>query len=289
MGLIQETHWFSFGECSVKVEERGPSSDSRGILLFLHGRLGAAHCWSPLLEKLARDFRCLVLHFPGCGGVNGSVAVAHRPLSLFDCVTLVKQLIHRLVSDESEVILVGHDHGGLIAQLYGAQVRGKIGGLVLINSSSLTVDCRLKLRCWGWSVRRKFHRLLKSCSWKEENYQKILEESWSNLEDRSLLFEAIGEIESSWPGVHERRYWMEQLRQIQCPSLLLWGGLDQLNLAEEGIQLWKALPNADYFEERVGHWPQLEDPEWVATKIREFIFKLGLKCRINPVQKSLLR
>lgn len=287
MGLIQETHWFSFGECSVKIDERGPSSGSRGVLLFLHGRLGGGNCWTPLLEKLERDFRCLVIHFPGCEGRSGSVAIGDSPLTLFDCVILVNQLIHRLVGDESEVILVGHDHGGLIAQLYVTQFQDKIGGYVLINTSLLMTDCRLKSRCWGWSLRRKFHQLLKVCSWKEQNFQNLLEEPWNDLIDRGLLLEAISKIESSWPGIHERRYWMEQLCKIQSPALLLWGSRDQLNLSEEGIQLWKALPNADYFEENIGHWPQLEDPAWVATKIREFVFRLGLNCRINPVRKSL--
>lgn len=298
MSSIQETHWFSFGECSVEIDEKVPTASiSRGTLFFLHGRFGNGACWRPLLDRLSHDFRCIVIHFPGCAGLTRSAAVVHRPLSLFDTVELVMQAIRRFASSDSKVILVGHDYGGLVAQLCGIQVETKVAGLVLINSSHLMGGSRLKTRCWGMGLRRRFRRLLRHSSLKKsekkseksENFQNLLNEQWLHHGDRVSLIQVIREIEHSWPNVYERRYWMDELRRKCSPALLLWGGLDELNSPEEGIQLWKALPVADYFEDNTGHWPQLEDPEWVATKIREFAFHLGLKDQPNLVRRSLLQ
>jgi|GEM_PF-2332117 len=290
MSSIQETHWFSFGKCSVEIDEKGPTASiSRGTLFFLHGRFGNGACWRPLLDRLSRDFRCIMIHFPGYAGLERSAVVEHRPLSIFDTVDLVLQVISRFAASDSKIILVGHDYGGLIAQLCGVQSETKVAGMVLINSSHLMGGSRLKSCCWGLGLRRRFQQLLRHCAWKSENFQNLLKEQWLHRGDRMSLIEAIREIEHSWPQVHERRYWMDEVRQKSSPALLLWGGLDELNSPEEGIQLCKALPTADYFEDNTGHWPQLEDPEWVTTKIREFVFHLGLKDQPNRVRKSLLQ
>lgn len=289
MNSIQETHWFSFGECSVAVEEKGPSHGSRGILFFIHGRFGTGACWGPLLEQLKDDYRCFVIHLPGCGGMSRSVAIQHHPLTLLDCVELVMQVLKYFVPEGFRAILVGHDSGGVIVQLCGARLDPRVEGLVLINSANLISDSRLKIYCLGWGARMRFYRLLQACVWKgdqESDARRLLEEPWESRADRIALLEAIREIQGSWPRAQERRFWMEEIRKIHFPILMLWGVRDEFNSPQEAIKLWKLLPIADFFETHAGHWPHLEDPEWVAIKIREYQFRLSLKYPVNRAQRS---
>jgi pimeloyl-ACP methyl ester carboxylesterase len=83
-------------------------------------------------------------------------------------------------------------------------------------------------------------------------------------------------FEVSWPGPFERQHWREELRKCSVPVLLLWGTRDPLNETERALKMVRELPEAYFFENEIaGHWPNLDDPDWVSDKILEFTFRLA--------------
>jgi pimeloyl-ACP methyl ester carboxylesterase len=62
------------------------------------------------------------------------------------------------------------------------------------------------------------------------------------------------------------------LQRIRAPTLLIWGGMDNLFGARDRCSLQKALPQAEVrLFEKLGHNAYWEDPRAVASAINAFL------------------
>lgn len=96
-------------------------------VLFLHGLLMGAGLWDPVTGLLDDEFQCVVPVLP-----LGAHPAALRPdadLSAAGLGRLVGDFIDAL--DLRDVVLVGNDTGGAIAQVVAARHPDRLGGLVL--------------------------------------------------------------------------------------------------------------------------------------------------------------
>lgn len=287
-------HHFSFGDCYIRVEEGGPDDgsesggpflSSRGekCLFFLHGRFEHTEMWRPVINALIARFRCFMIDLPGFGH---SFSVRDRGLSLLEQAHLVQQLILRFRRQHDQVILVGHDTGGGIAQLcavqYG-QAAGGLAGLVLVSSSVLHEPPQgLNPGWFGLSARWKLIRLLNQSGYVRPEWEEALVAPWFIHSSRRSLIRAWRALEESWPGYFERQFWRGELQRLELPVLLLWGGHDALNEPEKGRRLVQSLRDAHFYvNSRVGHWPSLEDPQWVVSKLQEFAFRAAPRADIS--------
>jgi pimeloyl-ACP methyl ester carboxylesterase len=66
--------------------------------------------------------------------------------------------------------------------------------------------------------------------------------------------------------------WAGALEQTDKPLLFVWGDADPVSGEHMIAEVRRRVPSARV-ESRpdVGHYPQLEDPAWVATTLREFL------------------
>jgi pimeloyl-ACP methyl ester carboxylesterase len=263
---------------------RLPADSKRETLFFLHGRLATGESWEPLIDQLPH-FRCIFLDFPGSGE---SFVVDQRGPSFMEAVELCAQVFEHFLRPGERGILIGQDVGGLIALLCASRFKEKVAGVVLLNSVHL-LDSGLAPGCSGWSggrlwgwlgaclgswkIRKQFQKLLALSSLKNPALPALLGKLWESRGHRESRIAAIRSISDSWPGPFERRFWAQEVRSLSCPVLLLWGAQDELNPLSKGLDLLKLLPHGDFYQDGCGHWPQLENPDWVAGKIREFLFR----------------
>ena len=108
---------------TVRVAEQGTGP----VVVFVHGALVDGRLWSPVVERLAADARCVVPDLP-----LGSHRRAMKPdadLTPPGLARLVAELLERL--DLRDVTLVGNDTGGAISQLVAAHHPERLGRLVL--------------------------------------------------------------------------------------------------------------------------------------------------------------
>jgi pimeloyl-ACP methyl ester carboxylesterase len=287
---MRQDHWFSFKDSCVSVIENNPSASRKfkHALFFLHGRFGDAEMWQPLIEGLAPQFRCVNLDFPGFGR---SFLSQGRPFSLLEYASLVHELIQKFTLTEEKAILVGHDFGGGIAQLCTIKSPRKVAALVLINSAGLTRSFdKMSTRFQGWFVRRKLKQMLNQAEFMAPHLKAALNYPWGELSSRQTLIKAFRALDDSWPWHYERQVWKGELQNIDQPVLLLWGKNDTMNPPEMASELMQRLPEAYfYIHEQCSHWPSLEQPQWVLSKMKEFIFKMNLGLPIKRVQKFLSR
>jgi pimeloyl-ACP methyl ester carboxylesterase len=96
-------------------------------IVFLHGYLMGANLWHPVIHLLDDEFRCIVPELPF--GAHPTPMAPDADLTTAGLGRLVADFLH--VLDLREVVLVGNDSGGAIAQVVAARHPQRLGGLVL--------------------------------------------------------------------------------------------------------------------------------------------------------------
>jgi pimeloyl-ACP methyl ester carboxylesterase len=113
---------------TLHYEKNGP--DEGRPVVFIHGYAMGASLWRPLTERLAaRGFRCLSPTWP-----LGAHTEPMRPdldLTIEAIAAMVGELLGALALDD--VVLVGNDTGGAIAQVVATEDSARLGALVLTS------------------------------------------------------------------------------------------------------------------------------------------------------------
>jgi pimeloyl-ACP methyl ester carboxylesterase len=98
-------------------------------IVFLHGYLMGANLWDPVVQLLDGEFRCITPELPF--GAHPTPLALDADLTTAGVGRLVADFLQAL--DLREVILVGNDSGGAIAQVVAARHPQRLGGLVLAS------------------------------------------------------------------------------------------------------------------------------------------------------------
>ena len=111
---------------TIHYENAGPP-DGRPVV-FIHGYSMGSSLWRPLSEQLAaRGFSCLAPTWPL--GAHTEPMREGAELTMEGIAAIVGELLHALALED--VVLVGNDTGGAIAQLVATSAPERLGALVL--------------------------------------------------------------------------------------------------------------------------------------------------------------
>jgi pimeloyl-ACP methyl ester carboxylesterase len=244
----------------------------RGVpLLLLHGFLGDATCWLPLVAELQTQVHCVSLDLLGFGE-------SAKPKIRYDIaqeVAFLRQAIQAL--DLESCYIVGHSFGGWVAAAYALAYPKAVKGLILVAAAGIRDDSfcgkydHLRFLLWqtpivDWSLRLSKplaaivgqQAMVKQLLWFRQELM-ANPAACSFLVDRLRSEDAIDTVE-------------QQIHQLRVPTLVITGDRD------ETIPLWHSetyareipnaklvvLPNADHA------LPQNHASE-LATQILPFI------------------
>jgi pimeloyl-ACP methyl ester carboxylesterase len=113
---------------TIHYENAGPP-DGRPVV-FIHGYSMGSSLWRPLSEQLAaRGFPCLAPTWPL--GAHTEPMREGAELTMEGIAAIVGELLHALALED--VVLVGNDTGGAIAQLVATSAPERLGALVLTS------------------------------------------------------------------------------------------------------------------------------------------------------------
>jgi len=272
-----EERWYAFGEFCVAVTERVPLKQTGPSLLFVHGRFSQPSFWESLTESLSSQHACYTVDLPGFGR---SFSVTERGPSLMELVELTESLVDRYSSPGQPLIILGHDLGGALAQTCAISRGDRIRGMVLISSCSPAIEMECPGLNWpaAWPLRMRLNRWLKDSlvETRSERYEILA--PWLESFSRNTLIRSLRAVHDSWPRFYERKYWRTALRKLNLPSLMVWGRRDMVHSSSYPLELMSMIPNASYCEHaEATHWPCIEDPDWLLSKLREYIFSLDLR------------
>jgi pimeloyl-ACP methyl ester carboxylesterase len=251
-------------------------------IVFLHGYLMGANHWDPVVQFLEGEFRCLIPELPF--GAHPSPMRPDTDLTTAEVGHLVADFLQAL--DLHQVILVGNDSGGAIAQVVAARHPQHLGGLVLASCDAFDNHPPKLFRPLITAARagaltpllatlkfRPVRSLPSAYGWLTHHQppQKLIDGWIANyLADKDVrrdtrrLIAALGD--DAFMGQIAA-----ELAGFSKPVLLVWAADDKFFPLEHARRLAGILPNARVeLIERSRTWVMRDQPERTAALIGQF-------------------
>jgi pimeloyl-ACP methyl ester carboxylesterase len=201
-------------------------------LILVHGLGGAASNWLELLPLLLPRHRLLVPDLPGHGGSSALPAVSGlEPFA--DRVALVAEREGMLPAP-----VVGHSLGGMVVLRWALRRPGDVQALVLAGAAGLSIGNiwgrqllsfftavrpgRIAARHRGWVARSPLLRRLVFGFVSVADPVALTNEAVEGFLAAQLLHT---DVDSAWQALR-RDDPRQELEQVQCPVLVLWGAED---------------------------------------------------------------
>ena len=260
----------------LHVEQYG---DGHRQIMLLHGFGANSHTWRGWIGALAKEHGVWSVELKG----HGSAPAPPDDLySLHDHADLVHRLI--VQQDLRELTLVGHSMGGAIALLVAFRLldEGRLERLVLVSGAAypqrlppfIALAARGRLSEWGlrfFPKRLLIRRVLRSIVFDPEavtdaQVAAYAEPLYSPAHRTALIKTAMRIIPPDLAKMTAR------IREIDVPTLLLWGRHDWVVPLDVAERLLAALPSAQLeIMEDCGHMPPEEFPKESLDIVPKFL------------------
>jgi len=282
-----EEYFYQVDQHRLGVLEAGPK-DGTPILLF-HGIPARARLWEHVMPVLAEaGYRVYAPDLPGYGGTQIANSELSKPreeqaYSLKGAADFIAKWWVQEGFDQA--LLVGHDIGGGVAQIYACEHQNLINRLIISNSivedlwPVFSIGLLKKVAGFGlypvsavlggfknpytWSIMKK------SVADKSKMTKEVAEHVfWSDKLRTKQGREAFGYHLCALSPTQLKTYG-SRLKDISVPCLLLWGMADPNQPWDPiGKRFETLIPNAkiEHFE-NAGHFFQLEKAPEYASRI----------------------
>jgi len=273
------------GQARVAYYEEGNGEP----VLFLHGCPFSSFVWRKVIPRLSRHYRCMA---PDLLGLGDTETLEGADWSLRAQADMVLGFLDTLGIERAHV--VGHDHGGAVAQLLAAEHPDKIDRLVLSNAEAYdnwpSKEERPFVRAtqipllgdivlWAYSRRPVFRLALKEA--KAVHDPRVLSAELldgyigANLGDRHRRAKTRRFLAGQFDPENNRTTMglLDGLRRFDHPTLLVWAEEDPHFGRAWGERLYRDIPGAvrlDLLPE-TGHLLMEERPEQFAALVADFL------------------
>jgi len=192
-------------------------------ICYLHGWGQNIQMMKPVGDPFDEEFNIVIIDLPGFGDSSEPTFV----WTLNDYVECVKELLDSL--EITNPILVGHSFGGKISLLYASKYDVK--KLILFGSP-------FKQEIKKESLKLKILKGLK----KVPGVNKL--EGFAKKHIGSTDYKNASEVMRKIMVEHVNMDITEEVKKINCPTLIVWGTLDDAVPIERAYELEKLIPDA---------------------------------------------
>ncbi len=251
-------------------------------LVLLHGLLGAAVCWRPAMQALARVSRVYAFDALGMGasarvsGLDAGLQASSERLRCF----MDGEGIER-------ADLCASSHGGAVAMFFAASYPNRVRSLILqAPANPFCSRSRPQIRLFSTRVGRWLARYIPHAPRHlqaialERMYGDPLRVQPGTLENYVGSLRVPGTVDyvlgvlSSWTrDMAELKHRLRRLRGLPC--LLLWGTHDRAVSLASGEALQRVLGAELDLMPGLGHLPYEEQPLLFAERVMDFLASVG--------------
>ena len=258
-------------------------------VLLLHGCPFSSHIWRGVIPRLSPTFRCLA---PDLLGLGDTETLPGADWSLPAQARMVVEFLDALGLDR--VDLVGHDHGGAVAQILAAEHPGRIGRLVLADveafdnwpsadekpfvlATQLPALGRVVLWLWSFPPLARFALSAGSAVYDKRSLTPEMVGGFvgANLGDSHRRAKTRRFLAGQLDPSNNRRTLeaLAGLRRFDRPTMIVWGRDDPHFGPEWGERLYGEIPGAARLEllPETGHLLMEERPERFASLVLDFL------------------
>jgi hypothetical protein len=264
---------------TIHYEKSGP--DGGRPIVFIHGYTMASSLWEPLAGRLAGwGSRCVVPTWPL--GAHREPMREGADLTMEGVAALVAEFLEAL--DLQDVVLVGNDTGGAIAQVVATTAPERLGGLVLTSCDAFE----------HFPPGGSFKALIAAARFAPTFWAAVAPLRTRTVRERGfgqLAHADIDDLVREWvepvltdSRVREdlRRFTASMNRQTTVdagarlprftkPALIAWSADDTFFAVEDGRRLAAALPDSRFeLIEGARTFSMIDQPDVLAELIAEF-------------------
>ena len=262
--------------------EQGTAAPGKPSVVMLHGLMGCADTFRPLLEELPQSQHVIVLDLPGAGG-------SERRRGLDATLPAMARITRRVIEELGldRPMLLGHSHGGSVAMMVAQSWPEHIGPLVLVAPAHpyfdegdplirfyLSLPGRLFAYTLPWYPRWMqmigLRRMAGPQSW--DNPSRLIPYR-ENLRTPGTVSHLL-ELLRTWQD--DMGQLRRQLRKgVAHPALIIWGDSDRAVPVHSAAELREhfALSELKVLE-GVGHRPAEERAFHVGRLVSEFASRM---------------
>lgn len=230
-------------------------------VIFLHGTGGSGKVWFNQLRRFEPEYRVIAPDLPG----YGQTPLPSFIRSIDDYPDFVRALMDE--AGLSRAVLVGNSMGGRVALQVALDHPERVAGLVLVNSSGISLPGLPILNVRETDPREFASKLFYKASARSASAGALVERL-AETPEQQRAHETMRRLTTG----PLRRDMQERLGEIQAPTLVVWGEGDQVIPLAYGEAFAAAIPHARLAViPRAGHVPMLERPGAVNEAIAAFL------------------
>jgi pimeloyl-ACP methyl ester carboxylesterase len=231
-------------------------------LVLLHGLFGALSNFKSLIEYFRHHNRVIVPLLPLL-----DMDILHT--SVGGLAKYVNKFLEAL--DMQDVHLLGNSLGGHVALLHTLRNPERIRSLILTGSSGLFENGMGD----SYPKRGDYEYIKKKTELTfydpKTATKELVDEVYSITNNRLKAIKIIALAKSAI-----RNNLGEELNQIKCPTLLVWGNNDTITPPFVAREFNKLIPNSELqFVDKCGHAPMMEVPDEFNAILHKFLKKLN--------------
>ncbi len=230
-------------------------------IVFLHGLVGLNEHWEDVVRRIKHQAHCTTLELP-------LLELRGDDCSLWSVVDMTTQFLEEHL--DGPAVLVGNSFGGHVALRIAHARPDLVRALILAGSSGLIERTMVK----GAPVRP-------SREWLEEKIGELFhDKSAMNPGDVDRAHKLLNERGGARAMVKlsktaRRDNMTDDLGDITCPTLLIWGRQDIVTPPSAGQGFTELMPDAKIvWLDQCGHAPMLESPVPFAQSVLDFLVEL---------------
>jgi pimeloyl-ACP methyl ester carboxylesterase len=245
-------------------------------IVLIHGSNASLHTWEPWVDALRDDYRIVSMDLPG-HGLTG--AVPGNGYTIDEMVDFVDEVVTTLEVDG--FALAGNSMGGNVGWKYALAHPEKLSHLILLDSSGVPdpveTDESYVFRLLRTPV---VNQLLIQVTPRDLFADALRSAFFDQAQATDAMIDRYYEL-GLMEGVREataRRFQNVRgdgtslLKNIETPTLILWGDKDTLVPVESAYVFEAEIPDATLIiYENIGHLPMEETAARSAQDVREFM------------------
>jgi pimeloyl-ACP methyl ester carboxylesterase len=258
--------------------EKGKASQEQPTLVLLHGLMGCAQTFVPLMECLP-DLHVVALDLPGAGQSERRRDIDASLLATAEQVVGVLQAL-----GIERPVMLGHSHGGAVALSLAARHRNSLRSLVLLAPAHpyfeegdplirfyLSIPGRLFAYSLPWYPRwlqlLGLRRMGGKYSYDTMERLRPYRDNLRTPGTMDHLLRLLKSWKKDFSGLHKALK-----KPLSTPSLIVWGDYDRAVPLQSAPALRERLLRSELVVLRgIGHRPAEETPAAVAHLISEWL------------------
>lgn len=259
--------------------EQGRAAKGQPSLILLHGLMGCADTFVPLMQELHPDLHVVALDLPGAGQSERRDSI---DASLYATAKLVGRFL--VAMNLQEPIVVGHSHGGAVAMSLAAHRRDGLRSLVLLSPAHpyfdegdplirfyLSLPGRVFAYALPWFPEwLQMMGLRRMAGPRGGDTLERLKPYRDNLQTPGTVYHLLRLLRTWHKDMSGLRRALR--RPLSTPSLIVWGDCDRAVPLSSAIELRARLLRSELITlPGVGHRPAEENPRLVAELVHGWV------------------